>query len=135
FDVQVVGAWVMLQGMVAEMQTGEGKTLTATLAAATAALAGRPVHVITVNDYLVARDAELMRPVYESLGLTVAAVTAEMEHEERQVAYAADIVYCSNKTVVFDYLRDRIVLGATASDLALKVEALGGAQSRTRRLL
>ncbi|HEY4372168.1 MAG TPA: prepilin peptidase [Burkholderiales bacterium] len=135
FDVQVVGAWVMLQGMIAEMQTGEGKTLTATLAAATAALAGRPVHVITVNDYLVARDAELMRPVYEGLGLTVAAVTAEMEHAERQAAYMADIVYCSNKTVVFDYLRDRIILGSTASDLELKVEALAGAESRTRRLL
>ncbi|MDB5804270.1 MAG: preprotein translocase subunit SecA [Betaproteobacteria bacterium] len=135
FDVQVVGAWVMLQGMIAEMQTGEGKTLTATLAAATAALAGRPVHVITVNDYLVARDAELMRPVYEALGLTVSAVTAEMEHADRQVAYMADIVYCSNKTVVFDYLRDRIILGATASELQLKVEALAGPASRTRRLL
>ncbi len=135
FDVQLVGGWVMLQGMVAEMQTGEGKTLTATLAAATAALAGRPVHVITVNDYLVARDAELMRPVYASLGLSVAAVTAEMEHHQRQVAYGADIVYCSNKTVVFDYLRDRIVLGPTASDLQLKVERLAGSQARTRRLL
>jgi preprotein translocase subunit SecA len=135
FDVQLTGAWVMLQGMVAEMQTGEGKTLTATLAAATAALAGRPVHVITVNDYLVTRDTELMRPVYESLGLTVAAVTAEMQHDQRQAAYGADIVYCSNKTIVFDYLRDRIVLGPTASDLQLKVERLAGRRARTRRLL
>ena len=135
FDVQLVGAWVMLQGMVAEMQTGEGKTLTATLAAATAALAGRPVHVVTVNDYLVSRDTELMRPVYECLGLTVAAVTAEMGHEDRHQAYGADIVYCSNKTVVFDYLRDRIVLGPTSSDLQLKVERLAGRQARTRRLL
>jgi preprotein translocase subunit SecA len=135
FDVQLVGGWVMLQGMIAEMQTGEGKTLTATLAAATAALAGRPVHVITVNDYLVARDAELMRPVYASLGLSVAAVTAEMEHHQRQDAYRADIVYCSNKTVVFDYLRDRIVLGPTASDLQLKVERMAGSQARTGRLL
>ena len=135
FDVQLVGGWVMLQGMVAEMQTGEGKTLTATLAAATAALAGRPVHVITVNDYLVERDTELMRPVYESLGLTVAAVTAQMEHQQRRDAYDADIVYCSNKTVVFDYLRDRIVLGPTSSDLQLKVERLAGNRARTRRLL
>jgi preprotein translocase subunit SecA len=135
FDVQLVGGWVMLQGMVAEMQTGEGKTLTATLAAATAALAGRPVHVITVNDYLVVRDAELMRPVYASLGLSVAAVTAEMEHDQRRQAYEADIVYCSNKTVVFDYLRDRIVLGPTSSDLQLKVERLAGSRARTRRLL
>lgn len=135
FEVQLKGGWILLCGMVAEMETGEGKTLTATLPACTAALAGVPVHVITVNDYLVERDCELMRPVYESLGLTVAFVTAEMEHAERQAAYRCDVVYCSNKTVVFDYLRDRILLGAGSSPLHLTLERLYGADARSRRLL
>lgn len=135
FDVQLMGGWVMLQGMVAEMDTGEGKTLTATLPAATAALAGWPVHIITVNDYLVERDSELMRPIYEALGLTVAAVTIEMSHEERRAAYASDIVYVSNKTVVFDYLRDRIVLGANATPIQLQLERMAGANGRSQRLL
>jgi preprotein translocase subunit SecA len=74
FDVQLIGGWAMLNGMVAEMETGEGKTLTATLAAATAALSGRAVHIITVNDYLAERDAEAMRPVYEALGLSVGCI-------------------------------------------------------------
>src|SRR6185436_409202 len=88
FDVQMKGAWIMLNGMIAEMQTGEGKTLTATLAACTAALAGIPVHVITVNDYLVVRDAEILRPLYEALGLTVGVVTEAQQPPERQAAYA-----------------------------------------------
>lgn len=71
FDVQLIGGWILLTGRVAEMDTGEGKTLTATLPACTAALAGLPVHIVTVNDYLAARDADLMRPVYEALGLSV----------------------------------------------------------------
>ena len=138
FNSQLIGGWVMLQGMIAEMETGEGKTLTATLPACTAALAGRPVHVITVNDYLVERDHELMQPVYAALGLSSAAVTSEMSHEERQLAYACDVVYCTNKTVVFDYLRDRIVLGAQSDSLHLKLEKIyGGDESklRIRRLL
>ena len=110
FDVQLLGGWAMLQGMVAEMNTGEGKTLTATLPAATAALAGLPVHVITTNDYLVERDAQIMTPLYQALGLSVAWVSMEMDPAERRRAYRADIVYCSNKTLVFDYLRDLIVL-------------------------
>ncbi|WP_293776167.1 preprotein translocase subunit SecA [uncultured Oxalicibacterium sp.] len=133
FNSQLIGGWVMLQGMIAEMETGEGKTLTATLPACTAAMAGMPVHVITVNDYLVARDHELMQPVYAALGLTSATVTAEMTHEERQAAYACDVVYCSNKTVVFDYLRDRIVLGAQSDTLHLKLEKIyGGNESKLR---
>jgi preprotein translocase subunit SecA len=135
FDVQLIGGWVLINGMIAEMHTGEGKTLTATLPACTAALAGIPVHVITVNDYLVERDCDLMRPVYETLGLTVAAATAEMDHQARQRAYQADVVYCTNKTVVFDYLRDRILLGASSSSLHLKLEKLYGADARIRRLL
>ena len=135
FDVQLIGGWILLNGMVAEMHTGEGKTLTATLPAGTAALAGIPVHVITVNDYLVERDCSLMRPVYETLGLSVAAATASMDHEARQQAYAADVVYCTNKTVVFDYLRDRILLGSSSSSLHLKLEKIYGADARIRRLL
>ncbi|WP_454692145.1 preprotein translocase subunit SecA [Achromobacter aloeverae] len=134
FDVQVLGGWVMLQGMVAEMHTGEGKTLTATLPAATAALAGLPVHVITTNDYLVERDAAIMAPVYEALGLTVAAVTAEMDIPARRAAYRADIVYCSNKTVVFDYLRDLIVLDDDKDEDTLRLERLRGGAGRTSRL-
>jgi preprotein translocase subunit SecA len=134
FDVQILGGWVMLQGMVAEMHTGEGKTLTATLPAATAALAGLPVHVITTNDYLVERDAAIMAPLYEALGLSVAAVTAEMDIPTRRQAYQADIVYCSNKTVVFDYLRDLIVLDDNKDEDALRLERLRAGQGRTSQL-
>lgn len=134
YDMQVLGGWVMLQGMIAEMQTGEGKTLTAALPAATMAMAGFPVHVITTNDYLVERDAETLRPLYEALGLSVAAVTAEMAVEERRAAYRADIVYCSNKTLVFDYLRDLIVLEDDKNDDALRLERLRGRGGRTAQL-
>ena len=135
FDVQLRGGWIMLNGMIAEMNTGEGKTLTATLPACTAALAGIPVHVITVNDYLVERDCEIMRPVYEALGVTVAAATAEMEPNQRRAAYAADVVYVTNKTLVFDYLRDRILLATGSSSLHLRLEKLYGTDARSRRLL
>jgi preprotein translocase subunit SecA len=135
FDVQLIGGWILLNGMVAEMHTGEGKTLTATLPACTAALAGIPVHVITVNDYLVERDCELMRAVYETLGVSVAAATADMDHAERQAAYAHDIVYCTNKTLVFDYLRDRILLASGSSSLHLRLEKIYGADTRSRKLL
>jgi len=135
FDVQLKGGWIMLNGMIAEMNTGEGKTLTATLPACAAALAGMPVHVITVNDYLVERDCELMRPVYEALGVTVAAATLDMDQKERQLAYAADVVYVTNKTLVFDYLRDRIMLATASSSLHLKLEKIYGSNARTARLL
>lgn len=135
FDVQLIGGWVLLNGMVAEMETGEGKTLTATLPACTAALAGRAVHVITVNDYLVERDHALMAPVYAALGISSAAVTADMTPQQRRAAYACDVVYCSNKTVVFDYLRDRIVLGSHADTLHLRLDALYGGANRSARLL
>jgi preprotein translocase subunit SecA len=135
FDVQLLGGWVLLHGMVAEMETGEGKTLTATLPACTAALAGAPVHVITVNDYLVTRDAELMRPVYEALGLTVGVVTESQGPPERQAAYACHVTYGTNKTIVFDYLRDRITLGARNSPLRLRLNGLAGEQALSQKLL
>src|SRR4029079_16952199 len=122
FDVQLLGGWILLQGMVAEMETGEGKTLTATLPACTAALAGVPVHVITVNDYLTSRDAEAMRPVYEALGLTVGVIVHGMEPAARRAAYACDVTYCTNKELTFDYLRDRMALGRQDSRLQLYIE-------------
>jgi preprotein translocase subunit SecA len=134
FDVQLTGGWALLNGMVAEMDTGEGKTLTATLPACTAALAGIPVHVVTVNDYLARRDAELMKPVYEAFGLTVGVVTQGMEPHQRRKAYACDVTYCTNKELVFDYLKDRIVLGPRASRLRLELERLSG-HSRADQLL
>jgi len=134
FDVQILGAFAMIKGMLAEMATGEGKTLTATLVAGTAGLAGVPIHVITVNDYLVQRDAELMRPLYAQLGLTVGIVIAGQSAEERRAAYACDITYCTNKELTFDYLRDRMVLGQSAGDLTLKMEALSNRSPRTQQL-
>src|SRR5262247_4030178 len=135
FDCQLRGGWILLNGMVAEMETGKGKTLTATLPACTAALAGLPVHVITVNDYLASRDAELMGPVYRALGLSVGVVVDGLSPTERRAAYACDVTYCTNKEVVFDYLRDRIVLGPQASRLSLQLERLSGEDARSRRLV
>ena len=111
FDVQLFGGWLMINGMLAEMETGEGKTLTMTLPACTAALAGIPVHVITANDYLATRDSELMQPLYERLGLSTASVIDGMDTDQREQAYQADIVHTTNQQVAFDYLRDRIEMG------------------------
>ncbi len=124
FDTQIIGGWVMLKGIIAEMETGEGKTLTATLTAGASALAGIPVHVICVNDYLTARDAETMAPVYKALGLSVGCVTHELTRPERQVAYRSMVTYCSNKEITFDYLRDKLVLGEMTSTLRLTSEYL-----------
>src|SRR5713101_9982945 len=119
FDVQLLGGFVLLKGMLAEMETGEGKTLTATLTAGTAALAGIPVHIVTVNDYLAARDAEAMSPIYRALGLRVG--VHGKGPEERRAAYGCDVTYCTNKEIAFDYLRDRIVLGNHSENLRLKL--------------
>jgi preprotein translocase subunit SecA len=135
FDVQVIGGWILLNGMIAEMDTGEGKTLTATLPAATMALAGFPVHVVTVNDYLAQRDAQLMLPLYQTLGLSVGVVTSGMSIETRRQAYARDITYCTNKELVFDYLRDRLALGRTPSRMHLQVARLAAPSHRTQLLL
>ena len=135
FDVQLMGGWAMLNGMLAEMETGEGKTLTATLAAATAALAGRAVHVITVNDYLAERDSEWMRPIYQALGISVGCVRQGMDPQSRRGAYRSDITYCSNKEIAFDYLRDRMVLGGKPRAIAMKMDALDGPGVGERLLL
>ncbi len=110
--VQLMGGAAILQGWLAEMATGEGKTLTAALPACVAALAGLPVHVVTVNDYLAGRDAEILRPLYEALGLSVAAVVHDQSPAERRAVYAADVVHTANNELVFDYLKDRLALGA-----------------------
>jgi preprotein translocase subunit SecA len=135
FDVQLVGGWAMLNGMIAEMETGEGKTLTATLTAATAALAGRAVHVITVNDYLAERDAEAMGPVYRALGLSVGCVRQGMDPASRRTAYRCDVTYCSNKEIAFDYLRDRMALGGRPRPIAMRLHALSGGGQGDRLLL
>ncbi len=108
FDVQLVGGLVLHQGKIAEMKTGEGKTLVATLPAYLNALAGKGVHVVTVNDYLARRDSEWMGRVYRFLGLTVGVIQHELTDAERQVAYACDITYGTNNEFGFDYLRDNM---------------------------
>jgi preprotein translocase subunit SecA len=108
FDVQLIGGMVLHSGSIAEMKTGEGKTLTATLAVFLNTLAGDPVHVITVNDYLARRDAEWMRPIYDALGVTVGVIQAQMEPAERREMYACDVTYGTNSEFGFDYLRDNM---------------------------
>ncbi|QSA97863.1 preprotein translocase subunit SecA [Methylococcus sp. EFPC2] len=135
FDVQVMGGWLMLNGLIAEMETGEGKTLTATLPACTAALAGVPVHIVTVNDYLVKRDANWAEPLCRALGLTVGAITQELDGPARQQAYACDITYCTSNQLVFDYLKDRLTLGRSYSRLQLQMERLGRERERDKALL
>ncbi|MWV11610.1 preprotein translocase subunit SecA [Pseudomonas sp. R-28-1W-6] len=108
FDVQLIGGMTLHEGKIAEMRTGEGKTLVGTLAVYLNALEGRGVHVITVNDYLARRDANWMRPLYEFLGLSVGIVTPFMPPEEKRAAYAADITYGTNNEFGFDYLRDNM---------------------------
>ena len=110
FDSQLTGGWIMVQGRIAEMKTGEGKTLTAVLPVIAAALAGLPVHVVTVNDYLTGRDAEEMIPLYHFFGLAVGVITHEIDPGGRRQAYARDIVYVTGKELVFDYLRDQMKL-------------------------
>lgn len=112
FDVQLIGGMVMHGGSIAEMRTGEGKTLMATLAAYLNSLSQRGVHIITVNDYLARRDAEWMRPIYEFLGLTVDVNVHGMSPQEKQKAYRADITYGTNNEFGFDYLRDNMVFSA-----------------------
>lgn len=109
--VQVAAALAMEAGCVVELATGEGKTLVATMPAALAGWRGRGCHLITVNDYLARRDTEWMEPIYRFCGLTVAAIDDQMAPHERRCAYAADVTYCTNKTVAADFLRDRLVLG------------------------
>ena len=108
FDVQLIGGLVLHQGKIAEMKTGEGKTLVATLPAALNALAGRGLHIVTVNDYLARRDAEWMSPLYKGLGLNVGVIVHDLDDNERRAAYGADITYGTNNEFGFDYLRDNM---------------------------
>ena len=108
FDVQLIGGMVLHQGDIAEMRTGEGKTLVATLPAYLNALSERGVHVVTVNEYLAKRDSEWMSPIYESLGMKVGVTSSTQSHEEKKLAYAADITYTTNNELGFDYLRDNL---------------------------
>ncbi len=110
YNVQLIGGYELHRGRIAEMATGEGKTLVATLPATLNAIMGKGVHVVTVNDYLAKRDAEIMGPVYRSLGLTVGVIVSGIDDEQRRAAYRADIVYATNKELGFDYLRDQIKL-------------------------
>jgi len=108
FDVQLIGGMVLDEGKIAEMKTGEGKTLVATLPAVLNALTGRGVHIVTVNDYLARRDAEWMSPIYRALGLTVGVIVHDLSDPERRAAYGADITYGTNNEFGFDYLRDNM---------------------------
>ena len=109
FGVQLIGGMVLHSGKIAEMRTGEGKTLMATLPSYLNALDGKGFHLVTVNDYLAKRDSEWMGRIYQFLGLSVGVVVSDMEHEQRQAAYSADITYGTNNEFGFDYLRDNMV--------------------------
>ena len=108
FDVQIIGGVVLHEGKIAEMKTGEGKTLMATLPVYLNALTGKGVHVVTVNDYLATRDSEWMGKVYKFLGLAVGLIYQDIPEDERQIAYSADVLYGTNNELGFDYLRDNM---------------------------
>jgi preprotein translocase subunit SecA len=136
FPVQVAGALTLDAGCVAEMATGEGKTLTATLPATIAGWRGRGCHIVTVNDYLAKRDAEWMGKVYKFCGLSVAHVEQKMPPPQRRQAYRADITYCTNKEVTADFLRDRLALGRLRGlPMALLTKIADGAGTGTDRLV
>ncbi|NOR31789.1 MAG: prepilin peptidase [Sulfitobacter sp.] len=135
FDVQLVGGLIMLRGQIAEMATGEGKTLTATLTAAVMALSGVPVHVVTVNDFLASRDADWMQPLFSFLGLSVGVILEDMDIEERRAAYACDITYCTNKQLAFDYLKDRLILEAETRPLHMALEGLLHDRARREQVM
>ncbi|MCA9060553.1 MAG: translocase, partial [Planctomycetaceae bacterium] len=116
FEVQIMGATALYEGHIAEMQTGEGKTLTATMPAFLRALPGQGCHVVTVNDYLANRDAETMGKIYQKLGMTVGKVLEQMQPDERRQNYAADITYGTAKEMGFDFLRDRLRKGASLDE-------------------
>jgi preprotein translocase subunit SecA len=124
YPVQIMGALAMCQGAIAEMATGEGKTITAALAATLWGWHGKPVHIITVNDYLVERDAEEMGPIYRMLGLNVGFITHETGQSERQEHYRRDIVYCTSKELVADFLRDQIALGNLRNSTQTQLQLL-----------
>ncbi|MPQ69070.1 MULTISPECIES: preprotein translocase subunit SecA [unclassified Pseudomonas] len=133
-DVQLLAGRTLLQGRLAEMSTGEGKTLAATLAACSAAITGAAVHVVTVNDYLAERDAEHNRALFDFLGLDVGVVLQDQAVDERRIAYACAITYVSNKELTFDYLKDCIAMGE-ASRIQQGLQALAGIRGREAPIL
>jgi len=135
FETQLLAARIMLDNRLAEMATGEGKTLAAGLCAAAAALAGVPVHVITSNDYLVVRDAEWLRPLYNALDLKVDFITQPMTAGQRRLAYRADITYCTAKELVFDYLRDIMARRGARSDLHIRIDRMASPGGSRRELV
>ena len=135
FESQLLAGWGLLQGKLVEMETGEGKTFAATLPAATVALAGYPVHVITVNDYLAERDAEEMGPLYRFLGLSVGAVVQGLDRRAKRDVYSRSIAYCTNKDLAFDYLRDGVAISGQSSSLHLSLDRLRGETRRADSLV
>ena len=132
FDVQLLGGMAMFHGSIAEMETGEGKTLTATLPMYLRAIVGKGSHLATVNDYLAARDAELLRPVYETLGLSVGVVQTGMNQDARREAYRSDVTYGTAKEFGFDFLRDRLLLrriGETGGEVSRMAALVGNQKS------
>lgn len=134
FASQIRGAAVLLSGGLAELETGAGKTLTAALAAIAAVHAGETVHLITANDYLAERDATELGPLYRASGVAVGLIVHKVPPESRGEAYACDLVYASNKEIAFDYLRDRITMGAEAGPIRLVLEPVHAARPRCRSL-
>jgi preprotein translocase subunit SecA len=135
YGTQLMAGWALLQGRLVEMATGEGKTIAATLPACAVAIAGYPVHVITVNDYLANRDAGQMGPLYRTLGLSVGAVVSGMSPSAKREAYSCSVTYCTNKELAFDYLRDRTALGQRSSKLHLSLEKMRGESRRDDKLV
>lgn len=135
YESQLVAGWALLEGKLIEMATGEGKTFAATLPACTVALAGYPVHVITVNDYLAARDAAQMERLYAFLDIKVGIVVQGMPTPARRTAYAAAVTYCTNKELAFDYLRDKVRLARRSSRLHVALEKLHGDQAKDDQLV
>ncbi len=135
FAVQLAGAFALHCGCVAEMATGEGKTLTASLPTTVAGWRGRGCHVITVNDYLARRDAEWMAGIYRFCGLHAAFIEQAMSPEDRRAAYSADITYCTNKEVAADYLRDRLAMGRIRNLSSALLGSIAGAGSRAMRVV
>jgi preprotein translocase subunit SecA len=131
FDVQMLGGMALFQGAIAEMDTGEGKTLTASLPLYLHALRGKGAHLATVNDYLAARDAQLLQPVYQLLGLSVGVVQTDMSRPQRRKAYAADITYGTAKEFGFDFLRDRLVIRRLKQDRLDFLDSLGDGRAQT----
>jgi preprotein translocase subunit SecA len=135
YRVQLMGGAAMLEGWLAEMATGEGKTLTAALPACVAALAGLPVHVVTVNEYLAERDAGILAPAYALLGLTVGFNTHGQSPDERRAAYAADITHTANNELVFDYLKDKLAMGHAQTRAARAIAFANGAGQQPQLLM